>query len=231
MTVYAQILTKLFPNEKYARDFQSGLLYANPLSFFQKQEKDQLGRFDTLEGSTWSGKDFVFQMRFDSTDWVNLTPHIIGPMRFNFINHIQIICFHLLRVPIPEYDHVHTITTNIPDRLQDEFGDYVAVIEEREFLNRLESQIKREYIAGNVQRCKMGVVQYADHQPIFTGNEDPLDAAFFKQETFRYQSEYRIAIEPSESHPDGCPFRVHIGDISDIVALGSSSSDLKFNIH
>ncbi len=129
---HLEIPVKLFQEKQYADEFRKGNLYANPLSYFQKVEQKD-GIADPFEGSVYSGKDGIFKIGPSQDELVDITRHLIDPVRFQGINYINVVCFHLWETPylqtytdteVPE----ETTIIKLPKRIQTEFGPHMVAI-------------------------------------------------------------------------------------------------------
>ena len=234
------LLTKMFQNQQYANDFRNGKLFANSLSYFQNMET-QGGQADPDEGATWSGENDILTLSFSPNDSISITrDDLMEPMKFQRINHVNVVCFHAWKLPIiktselPSTSDRVTRELQIPKRLQREFGDYAVVICNRnEFFNRIQRELNRQYLNGDVTSFKAGLVQYADYRPLYWDIYGPdvtqnkfLNAAFHKRASYKYQEEYRIAIERRFVVKGGAPCVLNIGDISDITMSFMTSKPL-----
>lgn len=228
-----ELLVKLFQEKQHADEFRKGNLYANPLSYFQKMEKKD-GIADPFEGSVYSGKDSIFKIGPSQGELVDITPHLIGPVRLQRVNHVNVICFHLWKTPffqsnnaIPLDNPIET-EIEIPRRIQDEFGPYMILIHNTaEFIDRVEKEIRKQYIANKFYKCMHGMVAYKDNFPISWEEQSAMHSAFYKREKYAYQNEYRIAIELTNiTKKGGSPLRFNIGSLEDITNEYMSNTKL-----
>lgn len=232
-TRISKIMMKMFQNQQYADEFRRGKLYANPLTYFQQLEA-QNGQADPDEGSHWSGEDGVLTLWTDPSDKVTLgRDDLLGPIRFQMLNHINVVCFHVWTPPDELSNKLlsnvggEAIPYQMPQRLQREFGDHLVAIRDcPEFLDRLNSALLRQYLSGDFTRARRGKVQYQDHQPVFLSDPYSLEAAFYKGTRFQYQSEYRVAFERRDAPRGGTPHTLDIGDIRDITMSLKTSDPL-----
>ncbi len=228
-----KILMKMFSNQRHADQFCRGQLYANPLSYFQRL-KGQKGQADPDEGSHWSGEDGVLTLWTDPSNKVSLgRDDLLGPIRFQMINHVNVVCFHVWTPPDELSNKLlsnvdgEALPYRMPQRLQREFGDHLVAIHDcPEFLDRLNSALFRQYISGDFTRARRGKVQYQDHQPVLLSDPHSLTAAFYKGMEFQHQSEYRVAFERRNAPRGGAPCTLDIGDIRDITMSLKTSDTL-----
>lgn len=227
-------MVKLFRLQKHADAFRKGILYASPLSCFQQMENQQ-GISDPFEGSIWSGPDTIFEIGNAPDKMVDITPFLRGPIRFQGINYVNVVCFHLLKTPFFYSDDADPLTdevigkVNIPVRLQNEFGSYLVVIPNMtEFIRRAKAKLQHLYETRKIAHFRGDKVIYKNHHPIMWGSNDALEAAFYKREAYAYQNEYRIAVEPSKiSRRTGDPIKINIGNIEDITIASDSSQNFE----
>lgn len=238
-TSSVHVLVKMFQCQQYADEFREGKLFANTLKYFQGLEALG-GQADPYEGSAFSDENSILTLWADSNCHTRITPDILEePIRFQQINHVNVICFHELRLPfiITDEPPVNPVTITkeirVPQRLQEEFGPHMVVIPDRaEFNNRLKQELYRQYIKGAITTFKGGKVQYEDYRPksweIWNTNtpDNRLLAAFYKRSLYEYQSEYRLAFERQSIVRSGSPHILNIGDIKDITFYGNTSAPL-----
>ena len=230
-----EVLVKVFRHKEHADQFRKGILYSNPLSYFQGLE-GQHGIADPFEGSMYSSENGVIKIASESGKMVDITPFLLGPVRFRRINHVNVICFHLWKTPVLVSSNTElsmdteTAVAQIPERLQEEFGSHLVIIHKMDkFINRVKAALEQLYINKDASNYMGDKVVYEDHKPIASMKSNSLGAAFYKRKKYAYQSEYRIAFELSAIDQEGgVPFKLDIGNIEDITLGGNSSQKFEF---
>ena len=230
-----EILVKLFQHKQHADDFRKGIVFAKPLSYFQKLE-GQHGISDPFEGSMYSDEKGIVKIGISPDKMVDITSSLQGPVRFRRINHVNIVCFHLWRIPILMTNNTEPLLDNqkakegIPIQLQEEFGSHLVVIHNMvEFINRVKTAVEQLYANNCVLNYRGDRITYEDHKPIVSVNSNSLTAAFYKRKKFAYQNEYRMAFElPAIKQKEERPFKFNIGNIEDITMADNSNQQFEF---
>ena len=221
-------LVKFLNKEAHVRDLLDGKIYANRLSWFKRMEaEDASGRLDRHEGAiAWHQPDRVNVV---INGW-NMTPDLAGPieMHGNWLNYLNIYCTYAGRLADVEPEH-------LPDEIPHEFRSQLAIPERCLSLGRYAVVIKNgpEFIrrmgeAATTSRCRMwyGKVNYYNPD-IYHGHHFDVEAAFWKQDRYSYQSEFRFVID---THTEGVePITLEIGDIRDI-SLAFRTSELNTSL-
>lgn len=207
-------LSKFFDNANHAADFMNGRLYANKLSYFQDlEEPDRATRGDPHEGIVAWGQPGVIKIEINGHDLSNdlAAPASLSSNRLGAFN---VICMHagyLTDFGTPLIEDLHQIRKrlSIPEECR-KFGDIAVVIKNGpEFLNRVKVAAQRHHY-----REAHGLVEYYD--PLtFNGFFLGISGAFRKQEKFRPEREYRIALETGSVGTG--PIILNIGHIGDIA--------------
>ena len=224
-------LVKMCSSEEYANDFCQGRLYANPLGYFQRLE-EKGNRADRDEGAFWDPLDSatltLMPKRPNGNDSIILAKKdLVRPisLQFDWTKYLNVFClyaFHDDQLPdpdeLPRHLDVYHHEFRIPESCQEDFGEHaVAVTNVREFKARVDRALDRQYLSGNICQYKMGPVNYQNYQPLLSqvGIVSDLEAAFYKGERFRDQSEYRVVFDTGRDEEN--PFTLNIGNISDIT--------------
>ena len=207
-------LSKFFDNADHAADFMNGRLYANKLSYFQDlEEPDQARRGDPHEGIVAWGQPGIIDIEINGHNFSN---DLAAPtsLSSNRLSEFNVICMHAGFVTdsgTPPIEDLHQIRTrlSIPEECR-KFGHIAVVIKNGpEFLNRVKVAAQRLRY-----REAHGLVEYYD--PLtFNGFFPGISGAFRKQEKFRPEREYRIALETGSVGTD--PIILNIGHIGDIA--------------
>ena len=228
---YFFTVVKMCSSEEYANDFCQGRLYANPLGYFQRLE-EKGNRADRDEGAFWEP--------LDSGPWTltatgpNGTDSIIvakkgleRPISFQLdrtkcLNVFCLYAVHDGQLPdpakVPRHLDVYHHEFRIPESCQEDFWEHAVLVTNfREFEARVAKALRHQCLSGNICRCKMGPVTYQNYQPLLSqvGTVSDLEAAFYKGERFRDQSEYRVVFDTGRGEEKPCT--LNIGNISDIT--------------
>ena len=209
---YIFFLVKFFAKQEYANDFVSGRLYANQLSFFKKiEDVGDTNRGDKNEGTVMWGQPGRIQIEINGH---NMSNDLAGPVSvsLNRLYQFNVVCLYAgnIRSYSPPMSMAEIRNQLLIPRECEEFGQYAVVIKNGlEFLNRVKK-------AANVNNYRVahGLVRYYNPDT-FHGDFPGVSGAFMKQDTYRYQREYRIVIETGSTGT--CPIVLDIGDIGDIT--------------
>lgn len=204
-----------FGKEKHIKDFQKGLMYINPISFYEKIENNNsIG--DKDEGLSYYLQPEEITLTIDNH--VIDSNDIARPiqLRINKEGNINIFCMYAITFnKLVE----HNLDFILDGRVKN-FGDYSLVITNgNKFLERLNNAIE------NINKTKekkigmygkgFGLVEYVDKET-YHGEI----GVFRKFRKYEYQYEFRLALEvPNELRGKKGEFRLKIGDISDISKL------------
>lgn len=209
-------LLKFFENERHARDFISGKLYLNRLSYFKTMEERQdVNRRDRHEGVTqWLQPDQI-QIEINGHD---ITPDLAGPVsiQMNGLDQFHVLCMSALHSG--ELDLSQLAAEDIGllrqqleiDDACHFLGRYTVIVRDlRHFIDRIEGATKLRGWRGH-----RGLVKYYDPE-IFHGGWEGVEPIFRKRDEYRHQNEYRFAFDTGNQGTD--PAVLAIGDLSDIT--------------
>ena len=206
---------KFFDKEEYVQDFLHGKLFANRLPVFRKSEgEDTTGRIDHDEATTsWlQGEELTLII-----NGVDLSEGLITlQVQMDFLSGLHLFCMHAVHSGDVDLKRVSNDNIEVLQdalRVDDDcmlLGPYAVVITDiAAFMSRIESAC-----TGNGYRVASKLVKYYDPDT-FHGNFQELEAVFWKQTTFSFQREFRIAIDTYTTGED--PLILEIGAISDIA--------------
>jgi hypothetical protein len=187
LTVSGAVALLKFSKREFLQQFRNeGLLYMNPMAYFQRVDSN-MARADTFEGTTWiyQPKD-IGKLTFDAgglgcrklhANPAELAkPVLIGLSKTAACN---IYCMFAVSKPV---DSELVSGENL------QFGDsFVTVFNTREFLSRVVAASKD----AGFNYLKAGPVEYYDGEK-YSGET----GRFRKRSMFAYQNEYRIVVEP-----------------------------------
>lgn len=181
-------------------EFLRGSLYMNTLEYFVRVEKDA-ARHDPREGqSVWMQADKV-TLSLSVDGKMTPIPGLMGPLAFTGPGSldVNVFCMYGLRAKP---------TRNVIDPRNFEFGDTFAAIKDgNEFFGRALKAARRFN-----QQLEWHTVEYLDEH-----RHHGEVGIYRKSSKFSYQSEVRIAVMPGT----GSPYRLEIGNITDIAVAGS----------
>lgn len=222
-------LVKFLTKEAYVQDLLDGKIHAKRLSWFkQMEDEDASGRLDRHEGAiAWHQPDRISSLVING--W-NLTPDLAGPveMHWNWLNYLNIYCTYAGCLTKDELKHMPE-EIPIGTRSQLAFpgscfslGQYAVVINNvSEFIRRI-----GKAVTANDYRMRCAGVNYYNPD-IYHGHHFDVEAAFWKQDRYSYQREYRFVIDTRTVGDD--PLILNIGDIRDItLAFRTSELNNKF---
>ena len=209
-----------FGSEKNMKDlFNNGTIYCNPLSYFQKLDKEGFIA-DKLEG-TKSIKNF----NKDANHILTIDPNGKNPIKIKvikaqlreFYNNLEgnVYCLYALKYG----DIINEKNYKIDERMINEDYTHCVLIEKAgTFLKRIQNELVKNNISFS-----WNLVKYID----FKKDNSNINL-FNKSKEFEFQKEFRILINTNLSEP----FSIKIGDISDIASLYDSNviKDLKVDI-
>ena len=126
------------------------------------------------------------------------------------VANLHVLCMHAFYAegnPCTPSDLLEQLT--VPNRCFEDFGEHaVIVLDAREFVRRVSEAAK-----GQGYRIAHGPVFY--YRGMQSKMDTDLEAAFQKRDVYRYQREYRIAVNTGT---EGCdPLVLSVGDLSDIT--------------
>ena len=206
-----------FARSDYIEQFSQGLLYMNPLKYFCEKETHSVRR-DCHEGTSHlrQGDGAILKIKMipevakafnvPGDGQFKAIANIRGPIRFqpDALQSVNVFCMYALR---------ESAAGTLVDARNLGFGDSFALLKDfDEFMKRVKAAV-----SGTEQELGYTLVEYIDE----TSHEGPV-GPFKKLSDFSYQSEFRIGLFPGT----GAPFKLQVGDLSDIVIIGPSS-DLK----
>lgn len=223
---------KFFNKQQYAEEFLAGKVFASRLSVYKGLESEQeSGRYDPDEGTTFllqPGRVEVklsaqiesggLESQHNPVDVMDLSADLAGPVQgqMDWLNRLNVFCIYAVHTG--ELDMIEDSEAGIEvlreqfrvDDRMNSFGEHAVVIFDPEaFVKRLDQAVCRESYA-----MRRGLVRYYDPDS-FHGHLDGYEAALWKQEGFRYQSEYRFAIDTAK--PGVSALTLHVGDLSEMA--------------
>lgn len=189
-----------FGKRAHIEDFiREGHLYMNTLSYFAGLENEML-RGDKDEGSTFCMQSDKAKLSIEIDGEFKEIPGIVGPILIREDANLTANVFCMYAV----HDNQGTILVD-PQNLG--FGDtYALLTKGDEFLRRV--RVAAEKTGKDLQ---WNLVTYVGRDTY-----DGRMGIFRKFSMFSYQSEFRVALSPS----DGSPYSLRIGDLSDIAVIG-----------
>jgi len=230
----SSILIKICPNLKYLLDFVSGNFFMNTNMHFSKNEKNEIltdAQFDRLEGTETllnETEDIELVMDF-SEKKARIIQGKRGEFEYNGVPIINaevgrnrphnIYCLYSVW-----FGRENGAITKVDERIRTGLGEYAAIIlNKEEFLNRVEKAAKKVpyKLKSDIQ---FGFVDYID-----TKNQPLVNLGVFRKDAkYKYQNEFRIALE-LDRDPEPLNY-FEVGDLSDIVMIGKTKYLLKINI-
>jgi hypothetical protein len=188
-----------FGRRQDIEQFAQGLLYMNPLRYFLKQEADSV-RCDPHEGTDHMAQAHGWVLRIKVEEEFRDVGTIVGAVRHQSPSDLNanLFCMYALRASPADA---------LVDPRNQAFGDTFAVlIQFDEFMRRVKAAV-----LSIDQELRYDLVDYVDE-----GSYSGPMGIFKKDSCFAYQSEFRIALLPGT----GIPYKLPIGDLSDIVMIG-----------
>jgi hypothetical protein len=226
-------LIKFFEREEWADEFIRGRIYLNRLSYFKKIEAHQEnnGRPDANEAVAmwWQPHGCVIDIDIPRVGRAKLTEKdFAAPIFTSYTHHnyFHILCLHALSISgFPVVDARFQFSEGHIDELQRQvridrrcfrFGPFAVVMAARPFIERFEGVLRQQG-----RKVTEGLVEYYD-DATFNGEIPHEHILFRKQNRFKYQREFRIAVEPILLGND--PLIVNIGDISHLCCKAPSDT-------
>ncbi len=192
-------LAKIVQERCYGEAMIAGRLFLNRLSYFKKGE--QGARHDSDEGSIVIQANIIKEFKMNNRPFKSIKRFTKQPYHLGDIHVLCLFAGH---------------TKNFPSqRLIGELGDYALLIRDHEkFFTKIGEACERR----GYNTCGRYVRYYRkDRDSVGTERQDGKDAVFYKPEAFRYQQEYRIAVDTGTT---GCdPLIIDIGEIGDIAEI------------
>ena len=206
-------LVKIFNDEKYAKDFRNGKLFANRLSYFRNLEEDQdSNRGDMHEGVvSWLQPDQV-KLEINGRTLTDLA----GPVsvKMNWHDHLNVFCIyaaHSGEFESLSHESLADFKTQleIPESCLN-LGKYAVVVTNfTQFIERVKiATAKNNY---GLNAC---LVDYYNPDT-FNGTFSEEEAVFKKRNEYSHQKEYRFAFDTGVTGKEALV--LDIGDISDIT--------------
>ena len=217
-------LVKFFGKENHADDFVRGQIFANRLSEFkQAEDSDESGRMDRHEGTIAWLQPGTGRLTLNGMD---MSDDLAGPIQIqkNWLNHLNVFCVHAahsgdLDLASLSNDNAEALRQEltIPDECLS-LGKYAVVVTNvPEFIKRMKDSAR-----AKGYRIRWGLVKYYD-PATFHGNFHDEEAAFWKQNHYNFQREFRFIMNSGSLGEE--PLVMDIGDIRNIT-LQLESSEL-----
>lgn len=212
-------LMKIHDNSAYLEDLKLGILYMQPLKVYLKMENPIDGRKDEYEGLSHLFQFNNIQMQsgklfFNSNDY-------IGHIKFNDVNMLNHYVFCLYSInsglwqKIYDYERSRYLNYLRVSKNVQRLGKNVLIITN---LNVFKERLMNALSAQKIN-ARLGLVEYFNEKK-HHGTFDRNKIGFIKRYKYAYQKEYRIILEKSTK--DNSPFRLNIGDLSDICFIGKT---------
>ncbi len=195
-------LLKIFENEKYQNDFLNGDLYMNTLKKFKEYDKSDTNRSDKFEALISNQKPDLVQigkLSFPKKD--------CGFMKLNSLeyDYCNLLCMYKLWME-NENDILSIDSKN------KEFGSCCVIIHNVNlFLKKITEKTDSKDIV-----CHYNEVKYINKNKEFKNLND-FDIPFTKFSEYKYQREFRIAIDTKRNVNE--PYILNIGDIRNICEI------------
>ncbi|MFW6031650.1 MAG: hypothetical protein ACOC9T_03575 [Myxococcota bacterium] len=226
MSDHLYCLVKLVEEPAHADELRKGTLFMRSLKYHQQcEDQDESGRRDRMEGA-------MALRQPDGLSGLSIGPvhvpasDLVGPVIFkpSWVMDARVFCMLALSsrdLPQERPAASGDLTNHfLLDPQCAGLGDTAVIITDvQEFIRRVVEGIRRSGCGGS-----LGLVDYIDD----AAADGPLDTrpGYAKPRRFAYQREYRVMIHTDPSAPD--PYRLNIGDLSDITAVTSAKT---FNRH
>lgn len=198
---------KYFEERQYAEEFLAGNLYLNPLAYFKAAEVAD-GRGDANEAPDQWLQPEGFRLEIGG----HVIPRegvVRGVIQDAWHDSTNLLCMYACELEFPATLESLNEQARIPAEVQ-RMGPWVVLVHNvSEFFRRFDASIRREGFG-----LARGSVTYFDGSTYSGRCENP---AFWKEQRFAWQREYRFAVRTHEHEPR--PLRLAIGDVSDICVL------------
>ena len=220
-------LVKITDNEDYADGLQQGIIHAKRVSWFRKEEYDKLDGVAQIKKK----KETIFKI-----GGKDIAPYLPDPITIysDLVSNLNVFCLTAIQ-PGPFHDEIisddnHNEFLNylkIDERCREEFGEYAVVFMGEgitEFLKRI-----RRTADSHGYQVLMDLVEYFDPQKQLDINPFSMEPVFYKRDQYRYQKEFRIAINTNTVGND--PLNLDIGNIEDIsFRIGTAEINNKMSV-
>ncbi len=210
------LLVKFFDTPDHADAFENGLVYMNRLGYFKTIEneyQDSTGRKDRNEGTTgWlqpgQGILDINGVRIQDAQ-IQIQKH--------WLDDLHVFCMHAMHSGDLDLDRL--AATNDVERLRRQLrvppqcvalGNNAVVIKD---VSAFVRRVTRAALAKTF-RLKCGLVKYYDPET-FHGLFNDEDSVFWKQNHYKFQREFRVAINTGTGGNNS--EIMDIGDIGDIT--------------
>ena len=203
---------KFFKEEDHAKQFVSGVMYANRISYFKGIEESNRG--DRHEGAILLQPDQA-RIKINGMDITGDLAEAVE-VQMNWTNDLNVFCMYAAHSGDQETLSVESIDDfkemmRIPEDCLS-FGSHAVVITSAsKFLQRVKAAALRENYGVHGR-----LVKYYDPRNFHGGSPEEIEPIFNKRDEYEHQHEYRIAITGVEGNG---PLILDIGDISDISTL------------
>jgi hypothetical protein len=192
-----------FGKKIHMEAFQDGEIFMNTLNHFQNLENCEL-RGDKDEGlsAIYQANGATLSRKNDEGEFVPIgTINDQLQYREEDSAHINVFCMYAIQVE-PKKQKI--------DKRNLKFGDtFVLLLDPTEFLNRVKGAAEQKGI-----KVYHNLVEYVEREK----HNGPI-GPFRKFSEFSYQNEFRIIISRKSQEP----YKLNVGDISDITELGRLS--------
>ena len=200
---------KFFKEEDAARQFVSGKMYANRLSYFKGIEDSNRG--DRHEGTILLQPDEA-RIEINGMDITGDLAEAVE-LQMNWASNLNVFCMYAAHSGDQETLSVESVEDvkkmmEIPEDCL-AFGSHAVVITNAsEFMKHVKDAALRENYGVHGR-----LVKYYDPRRFHGGSPEEMEPIFNKRDEYKHQHEYRIAITGVEGNS---PIILDIGDIGDI---------------
>lgn len=214
-------LIKFQDKLEYLQDLQNGLLYMNTLRFFKELAGKDDFRGDRYEGLVaWYQPDRIT---------IRINDHEIGSeslaapvaLQMDRVLSLNAFCMYSLSFRADQKIRADQLQ-EFEDSLRIHRANFGAAkymlltTNTTEFRQRVKQALQQAKRRGEISRYGMGLVEYFDDRT-FHGKFDEGQWGFIKRKYFEPQKEYRIVVDAGSKDKE--PFRLQIGDVSDITMI------------
>jgi len=217
------VLLAKFGTKEHIECFQSGKIYMNPISKFNRVEDSKGLRGDKLENMTDIVTPDSFEMKSLDGKITLTEKDLLGPIYIRNPKNDRDFISHIFCMSCIHKDTLVRDDKKIFDPRVKEFGDTVALILFNNisvFFDKIQNAFNKEE-ADPLFFGKTGLIKYLPEKI----NNSRYDA-FTKLNTYAWQNEFRIAISNFQYEKE---FILNVGDLSDICKV-ISIDDFKNNV-
>jgi hypothetical protein len=206
-----------FGRLEHLQEMRKGVLFMQPLNYFQKLDSDEAKRSDSNEGLIGIYQPDKIKLSISANGQYHELSDLAGPVLVTSSALMDVHAFCMFALTPGEYEVDDEIFEGNKlkikfDSAHEKFGGHVLYT-----INALELQTRiLRAVKENGKKTRCGLVEYVSETK-FHGQVPSEKIGFYKLDTFKTQHEYRVLIYNSGKPNE--PIRLSVGNLSDITEI------------